>query len=232
MVRKIDTDSFKTYFENSSVITLREIGEYYRNVPVTTVNWRVYRLVGLGVLQRIGKGLYTMGETRVFVPQKSKKMQKIETFMQKKFPFVQYCQWDLSQINSFLQHLINFNVSFVDVEKDAIDSVYLTLKENFPKVMAINNLYDSLSDFNNHVFVRPLISESPMQKTGAPTLEKILVDLAVDKEFISFQGNEIFTLFRSALEQYTINRNTLIRYAARKNKKEEIKNILLSINRQ
>jgi len=238
MANKLDTCNFEQYFENKETIAFQNIENYYRisepTIPYTTINWRIHKLVRLGLLQRIGKGLYQLGKATIFVPPINNKMQKIEVFLQKRFPFVQYCQWDLSRINSFAHHLINFNVSFVDVEKDAVDSAYYALKEQFPKVMAVQNLYDGLSEFNNYIIVRPLITEAPIQKTGkihTATLEKILVDLAVDKEFMPFQGSEIYAIFDSAMEQYTINQNTLLRYAARKNKKEEIKKII-TINRQ
>ena len=238
MSNKLDIHNFKQYFENKETIPFQDIENYYRanesEIPYTTINWRIYKLVQLGVLQRIGKGLYQLGKATVFTPPTNNKMQKIELFLQKRFPFAQYCQWDLSQINSFAHHLINFNVSFVDVEKDAVDSAYYALKEQFPKVMAVQNLYDGLSEFNNYIVVRTLITEAPIQKTGkihTATLEKILVDLAVDKEFMPFQGSEIYAIFEAAMEQYTINQNTLLRYAARKNKKEEIKKII-TINRQ
>ena len=216
MAKGLDTQDLKQYFENKEVIAFQDIENYYRTnepkVPYTTINWRIYKLVKLGVLQRIGKGLYQFGKTTIFIPPISSKMQKIETFLQKRFPFVQYCQWDLSRINSFAHHLINFNVLFVDVEKDAVDSVYYALKEQYPNIMAVQNLYDGLSEFNNYIVVRPLITESPIHKTGkihTATLEKILVDLAIDKEFMLFQGSEIYAIFESAMEQYTINQNII-----------------------
>jgi len=238
MAKGFDIHNFEQYFENKEIITFQDIENYYRTnepeIPYTTINWRIYKLVHLGALRRIGKGLYQLGKTTIFIPPTNSKMQKIETFLQKRFPFAHYCQWDLSRINSFAHHLINFNVSFVDVEKEVVDSAYYVLKEQFPKVMAVQNLYDGLSEFNNYIVVRTLITEAPIQKTGkihTATLEKMLVDLAVDKEFMTFQGNEIYAIFESAMEQYTINQNTLLRYAARKNKKEEMRKII-TINRQ
>ena len=196
MAKRLDIHDIKQHFENKEIITFQDVENYYRTseseIPYTTINWRIYKLVQLGVLQRIGKGLYQFGKATIFVPPINSKMQKIETFLQKRFPFAQYCQWDLSRINSFAHHLINFNVSFVDVEKNAVDSAYYALKEQFPKVMAVQNLYDGLSEFKNYIIVRPLITEAPIQKTGkihTATLEKILVDLAVDKEFMPFQGS-------------------------------------------
>ncbi|MCL1942325.1 MAG: hypothetical protein FWF54_02065 [Candidatus Azobacteroides sp.] len=238
MAKRLDVQNFEQYFGNKEIIDFQDIENYYRTsepaIPYPTINWRIYKLIQSGKLQRVGKGLYQLGKANIFVPPINNKMQKIEVFLQKRFPFIQYCQWDLSRINDFAHHLINFNVSFVDVEKDAVESAYYTLKERFSKVMAVQNLYDGLSEFNNYIIVRPLITEAPIQKTGkihTATLEKMLVDLAVDKEFMPFQGSEIYAIFESAMEQYTINQNTLLRYAARKNKKEEIKKII-TINRQ
>ena len=238
MANKLDINNFEQYFGNNAIIPFQDIENYYRAnepvIPYTTINWRIYRLVQSGILRRVGKSLYQIGKTKPFIPTINGKMQKIATFLQKRFPFAQYCQWDLSWINAFAHHLINFNVSLVDVEKDVVDSVYYALKEQFSKVMAVQNLYDGLSEFNNYIIVRPLITESPIRETGkihTATLEKMLVDLAIDKEFMPFQGGEIYTIFESAMEQYTINQNTLLRYAARKNKKEEIKKII-TINRQ
>jgi hypothetical protein len=99
----------------------------------------------------------------------------------------------------------------------------------------VSNLYADLSEFKDTIIVRPLVSEAPIQRSGktyVATLEKILVDLATDDEFISFQGNEIHTIFYTASQKYTLNRNTMLRYAARKHKREEIEKLLETIKRQ
>jgi len=46
------------------------------------------------------------------------------------------------------------------------------------------------------------------------SLEKILIDLATDKEFFPFQGNEIHSIYDSAFEKYTINESAMLRYAS------------------
>jgi hypothetical protein len=224
---------------SGKIITLNDMNAFYREaepcIPKTTVNWRIHSLVRSGILQRTGKGLYRFGEMQVFTPNTDSRMKRIGRSLKKRFPFTRYCLWDLSYINHFSRHLINFNVLFVDVERDAVDAVYHALKETLPKVMSINHLYDNLSEFDGAVFVRPLVSESPVrtvENIPVTTLEKMLVDLATDREFISFQGNEIYTIFETAFEKYTVNQNTLLRYASRKHKKEETEKIIATINRQ
>jgi hypothetical protein len=160
-------------------------------------------------------------------------MKNVARFIKKEFPFAQYCLWDLSVMNSLLQHLINFNVYFVDVERSATEAVYLALKEKFPKAMAVQNLYGTLSDFDKNLIVRPFIERSPIQKNGnisVATLEKILVDLATDKEFTAFQEYEINHIFENSFLNFSINKNSLLYYAERKKKTDKIKNILKTIN--
>lgn len=80
-----------------------------------------------------------------------------------------------------------------------------------------------------------MVTDSPIQKNESiyvATLEKILVDLCTDKEFISFQGNEIYHIYENALSAYTVNQQTMLRYAGRKTKREKVETVLRTINRQ
>jgi hypothetical protein len=231
------TDKIKEQL-SGRIITLSNMDAFYRKtepcIPKATVNWRIHTLVRAGILQRTGRGLYRFGAKPLFTPDTDSRMMRIGRFLKKRFPFTRYCLWDLSAINHFSRHLINFNVLFVDVERDAVDAVYRALKETFPKVMSIHHLYDNLSEFHGAVFVRPLVTEAPLRTVENLTLtslEKMLVDLATDREFISFQGKEIYTIFGTAFEKYTVNQSTLLRYASRKHKKEETLKIITAIHR-
>ena len=236
MRTKLDIEGLQAQFTGKPVIQVSDIYLFYNKrepeIKQTTIYLRINTLVNNGVLKRIGRGQYHLGKNEVFAPEVSQNMEEIENIIDSKFLLTKYCQWDLSCVNYFSQHLINFNVQFVDVERDILDSMYYALKEKFPKVMLVGNLYTDLSEFKDTIIVRPLISEAPIQKhcnTYVATLEKILVDLATDNEFITFQGNEIHTIFRTALQKYTLNRNTMLRYASRKHKREEIEKLLETI---
>ena len=236
---KLDIDRLKEQFGDKNLLSLKEIDAFYRekepSIPKTTVSWRIYSLLQQGILQRVGHGKYSFGKAQYFIPKVSHKMKQIGQTIKKKFPFIKYCQWELSSVNMFSQHLINFNVLIVDVERDAVEAVYYELKDNHSKVMLVQNLYDNLSEFANTIIVRPLVTDSPIQKnenTYVATLEKMLVDLCTDKELISFQGNEIYHIYENALDAYTVNQQTMLRYAGRKTKREEVETVLKTINRQ
>jgi hypothetical protein len=239
MSSKLDIDRLHEQFDDKNIISLQDIDAFYRekepSIPKTTVSWRIHALLQQGILQRVGRGKYSFGKAKYFAPKVSHKMKQIGQIIRKKFPFIKYCQWELSTVNMFSQHLINFNVIFVDVERDVVESVYYGLRDNFSKVMLIQNLYDNLSEFANNIVVRPLVTDSPIQKneyTYVTTLEKMLVDLCTDKEFISFQGNEIYHIYENAFEAYTINEQTMLRYAGRTTQREDVVAVLNTINRQ
>ncbi len=79
------------------------------------------------------------------------------------------------------------------------------------------------------LIVRPLIIEAPLtlvDNTPVPTLEKILVDSAGDKELSFAQGAELFTIFENAFNLNDINVSRMLRYASRRNRKEQIIKII------
>lgn len=239
MNSKLQESKVKQLFARQKVVTNTDLLYMYREeeptIPEVTVNWRIYHLVQKGVIQRIGRGKYHEGNARFFSPELSPKTIKVGKVIKKEFPYINYCVWELSVINNFSQHLINYNVTFLEVEREVIDSVYRTLKDMRYKVVRIKDITEDLSDYAGYVCVRALVTEAPVlkEKSGqAASLEKILVDLYCDKEFAPFQGNEIYQIYRNAFNDYTINESTALRYASRKERKAEIETIINSIKRQ
>ena len=232
-------DILKEHFSHQETFNATDIFRFYNeqnsNIPQTTVNWRIHSLLLSGVIQRVGRGVYRLGKSNPFQMDLSPQIKKIANTVKKEFPYTDFCVWELAVINFFSHNLINFNLFFIDVERDAVDAVYYKLKETQKNVVNIRKTYDDISDLAGNICIRPLVSHAPLQKQAkiqVATLEKILVDLATDKEFFPFQGNEIFTIYENAFEKYTINESSMLRYAARKEKRENIKEIIKTIKRQ
>ena len=113
----------------------------------------------------------------------------------------------------------------VEVPKPDLDQVVAALKEHFPDVVDIRKAYAMLDDLHDFILVKPLISEAPLMETETvtiPSLEKVLVDGLSDKEYASGDSSQQEKAFQRAFEQYDINLSRLLRYAARKGKKEEV----------
>jgi hypothetical protein len=232
-------DILTKHFSQEGTFSVADIFRFYSkqnpNVPQTTVNWRIYDLVQSGVIQRVGRGVYRLGKSNPFKMDLSPQLKKTVRYIKKEFPYINFCVWELAVINLFSHNLINFNLLFVDVERDAVDAVYYRMKEKQKNVVNIRKTYDDIVDLAGNVCIRPLVSHAPIQKQeqiSVASLEKILVDLATDKEFFPFQGNEIFSIYENAFEKYTLNESSMLRYAARKEKRTNITEIIKSIKRQ
>ena len=158
-------------------------------MPKATVNWRIYELVKKGIIERVGKGRFAWGAETQFHPPITRNQKSINALIKKQFPFISYCLWDTSVIKPFHQHLSKSDFTLVDIEKDAVESVFLFLKEKYKNVFLkpdkeMMDIY--VVSNKNSIIVRQLISESPVQKEkGIPTvtIEKLIVDIFYDNEF-------------------------------------------------
>ena len=59
-----------------------------------------------------------------------------------------------------------------------------------------------------------------------PALEKLLVDMLIDTSLFSAQQNEKEFIMRSVMEKYTLNELKMRRYAVRRNREEEIDELI------
>lgn len=191
-------------------------------------------MVELGVIQRIGRGIFTLGETLRFEPEISVDLIKKYKEIKSNFPFIELCVWNTAAINEFSQHQSNNAFIVIETEKDINESVFYFLKERYKNVFLAPNrliLEQYVYDIPNAIIIKPLLSESPLQqvkKVNTITIEKMLVDIYCDTDlFIAFQGNEKKTIYSKAFKKYTINKNKLLRYASRRGRKDEIEKFIL-----
>lgn len=142
-------------------------------------------------------------------------------------------------IDSFvgMDHCITDNGRnlIVEVPKSMCDQVRISLKHRFNDVALIRNAYLMMDDLHDFILVKPLITEAPVYDSEGvrmPDLEKILVDHQADKEFASLSDNDIQKEYQRAFEIYPVNTSRLLRYAARKGKKEETENRVNRIDQE
>ena len=130
-------DILKEHFSHQETFNVAEISRFYSeqnpHIRQTTINWRIHDLLQSGVIQRVGRGIYRIGKSNLFQMDLSHQIKKTALFLKKEFPYTNFCVWELNMINFFSHNLINFNLLFVDVERDAIDAVYYKLKETQKK---------------------------------------------------------------------------------------------------
>ena len=215
------------YFSTADLFRFYSIGNW--KLTKNTLNWRIYKLVKIGVLQRVGRGLYTLGKEIIFYPEITNPIKKLHERINNDFPFANFCIWHTSSLNKFMRHQPARFQLMLDVERDVSESVFYFIKELYPNVFLNPNeeIYTKyISGKKDCIIINNLVSEAPTQEiysVKTATIEKILVDIFCDKIIYStFQGNEMKNIFYNAFKDYTININTLLRYAQRRGKKSEI----------
>ncbi len=194
-------------------------------------------MVNEGVFQRIGRGKFRLGEGRKYIPEISSVEKSVFKKLKKEFPYANFCIWNTSVINEFMQHQPNKFFLLVETDKETTSSAFYFLRE-IKKMVFIEPTKDILEKYivnQTEVFVvKSLISEAPTQNINeieTASIEKILVDIFCDDVIFSAQqGAEKRTIFKEAFTKYTINQSKMLRYADRRRKKEELNQFVESIS--
>lgn len=161
----------------------------------------------------------------------SEDTRKIIDEISKKYPYVKFQVWELRSLNEFVNHLIAKNSIYIDVENDGCEFVYGFLKEKYNKRLLLKPDKKELMYYlsNNDIIINKLVSEVPQNNEDihVATLEKIIVDIFVDKIFESTVSKEDYkNLLERAFSKYLINQRKLFRYARRRNKEKELKDFI------
>ncbi|MBP7764202.1 MAG: hypothetical protein KA113_03325 [Syntrophaceae bacterium] len=241
MRAKKDNDALSQYFKDQQSFTTSDVLDYFAqkdpDIKRTTANWRIYELVRQGILKRVGRGMFALGQADCFLPHLTKKQQSISGRIKKQFPLITFCCWHTSALKEFFQHVAADDFLLVETEREAVDTVFHFVKETEPNSFQEPSreiMENFVLGSRDAIVVKPLVSEAPLQEADTltlPTLEKILVDLVSDAEtFFFLQGHEMINIFANALGKYTVNTDRLLRYAKRRNKKEVLQRILNQIS--
>lgn len=192
----------------------------------------ISKLVRAGSLARIAHGVYCLNNKQVFCPLLSPQAQAIGTLLSKQFPLVTFCLYESNHISPLQYHLAYTNTLYVELERSGTEAVFHFLQTKQKQVFLMPTETDMmryLDTDKRNIFVKPLVSEAPMQGKGnlrTPTLEKLLVDIYCDDDFYYLQGAEYNHIWTNAFDTYTINSNSLLRYAARRGVREELSTLL------
>jgi hypothetical protein len=147
--------------------------------------------------------------------------------------------WSTKWIAQWMLHLPGSFETIIEVEKGSEQNVFYFLSEKRDNVF-INPSKDIIEKYAKTtkpvIIIKNLITDAPLKKINKiqiPTLEKIIVDLIIDVELYSaFQGRDLEAILESAFEYTTINEDRLFRYATRRKKTNEVKEVVQKIKNQ
>ena len=230
-----------TYAENRESFRFSDLLSYLNSVftiSKVTLSWYLREMVKDNILFKLGRGIYTSRQHQAtcYAPRLREKAIKLGKLIARAFPFIKICVFDGQALADFQHHISSNNLIYVEVEREAMESVFHWLKGEGCKAYLNPNkdfVYDNIDISKEGVIVKPLISESPLtgiRGISTPRIEKILVDILCDDDMDYLHGSEWNYILNHVMNTYSVNRSTLLRYASRRNAKDRIEKALENLN--
>lgn len=204
--------------------------QFEPDLKETTFRWRIYNLKEKNLIRPISRNEFTLTYKPVFKPQIEEIERKIFTLIEKEFKSLKQAIWSTRIINEFMLHQPIRFFTILEVEKDAIETVFHFLKDNNIKNVFLQpeerEIDRYVSELTNAIILQALISKAPLQKAkkvNTVTLEKLLVDLFSDRKlYNAYQGSELVYIFNNAYHRYSIDFTKLFSYAQRRRKETDL----------
>lgn len=229
-----------SYFSGKQEFTTREVTnalqEYLPGVSTNTISWRINQLKKEKLLFQKGRGLYTFKYKPEFSPELSLKAKR--TYNKIKAIYTgKLVVWDTDLLKEIAGVELPKHWIFIGLRKEDMDSLFEDLKSS-SKPVFIQPDKETINRYilpqEAAVILTPLISEAPTVLVGEyqfPSIEGILVNAWFEYEqFLQPFGIEIHKLYENAFAKYNVNKSKLLRYAARRDKRKEINELLKSID--
>ena len=239
MTKKIE-NTIQSYFKSINQISREKLGnlikEDFPELSEGTITVYLSKLKKAGIINNPERGMYSITDKQIFNPEINQNLKKIYNKIHKEFPFIDLCVWNTKWLNDLMRHQPFKNYTIIEVEKEAEEQIFNAISEWNKNVYFNPNeeiLERYISSNSEEVsIVKNLVTEAPTtknNKTTIPTLEKLLVDIIIDKELFAAQQGEIEFIYQSAFKKYAINTAKMKRYAIRRNRETELEKIINKI---
>ncbi len=229
-------DRIEDYFKKNNSLTKDKLVNYilsdFPELKMSTINVYLSKLKKKKIITNPSRGLYSLLSKNVFCPKVETKQKRLFNRIKKEYPYIEVCVWNTKWLNEFMRHQIFRFYTVLEVDKDATEAIFYALREQGKQVFLepdteTYSLYVNNSD--DAIILKPLISEAPLsfeENVRVPSLEKLLVDMTIDTELFGPQRAEIESIYENALQKYQLNINKMNRYALRRNREKNVKNLL------
>lgn len=230
-LENIITNYFKSDGQLSRADLVKAITEDFPDLTESTITVYLSKLKKAGIINNPSRGIYTITNKPNFKPEINQALKKVYSKIHKEFPFIKICVWNTKWINDLMRHQTFKNFTIVETEKEAAEQVFNSISESIKNVYLnpdeeIFERYIS-SNTEEVIIIKNLVTESPtiqLDTTEIPSLEKLLVDMIIDKDLFAAQQGELDFIYNSAFKKYAVNTAKMKRYAMRRNREYETEN--------
>ena len=201
------------------------IKEKNTEISDIALKWELFNYINRNSLIKVGTKKYQECGNVYSYDYKSDITKDIDSFLSKKYPDIKMVIWETRQLNEWLNLLLAVNVIYIEVEKDFVDYVFSTVNDIYGKsqIVLLNPDESTLSKYlrEDLIVIKTLYSKSPLSKKDRKIkLEKLAVDTFCDAHSLGSRG--ITDVLHGIRDNYAINVDKMLSYAARRRVKKEI----------
>lgn len=234
--------AIKERFSIQSSITSKELVLYlstlFPDLSVSTISWKINQLKTEKLIYQAGRGLYTFKFKPEFKLEVSLKTKRIYN-KTKAFFDGDLVVWDTEVLDVIIERENEKRATFLLVQKDELNELFEQMQSMSKPVYLEPNqeiIQRYILPQNDVILLYPLISETPTEQTGdyvVPTLEAVLVNAwLLSDSYLKSLDYSIAEIFECAFQKYNVNKNKLLRYAARRDQRKEIEQLIQTINNE
>jgi len=204
----------KEYAQKHRYFTLEEVVKV-SGISNQLVKNYLQELKQGGIIFSAGRGVYSSVTEEFHLEEKSRVVE-IRQLLKKQYPDLDFLAWSTLYFQPYYHHQQTHNITFVEVEADAIRPVADRISRDYRFVMVEKASRVAPKGFDitrDPIVIRLLIKGSP-RKGHTPTIEKMLVDLFVIKDkYSTMTDGDYWELWRSIDGLFRINVSALVAYA-------------------
>lgn len=230
------SDTIKEAFSQTNVFHTKDIVTIltglYPELSEKTIAWKINQLKNEKTIFQVGRGLYSLVFMPEFEPSLSLKSTRFCNKIDKK-TYPKLIIWDTSVLDNLLQKNSEKSWIFILAPKADLENLFSDL-QHFSKPIFLNPDREITARYvlpqPEAVILLPSISQMPTTTQNdfvMPTIEAILVNIWLDfEQYFQPLGYELSTIFETSFKNYNINRSKLLRYAARRDKRDAIEEFI------
>jgi hypothetical protein len=241
MSDKLRSDEIRKNFKDKKVFNLTDIRQFYSedepDLNENTLLSRIFYLKKKGIINPAGRGSYTLENRSEFRLSPGDAETEWYRKLSGQFPHIRMCIWSTATLGSITGRTTGRPLILAEVDRVATETIFRLLGEFTSSVFlspdrVILERYVPMHEAP--VVVVPLITEAPLDMAGdipVPSAEKLIVDMLSEPYLLSqFQGKVLREFITRVFRSHQVNPDRLNRYAARRNKKSEIRILLRELS--
>jgi len=235
-------ESLKKTVGKESLFSTRELIAFlkkqYPELQESTLGWKINQLKKEELIFQVGRGFYSFTQKPEFEPLLSLRSKRLYNKVKKLVPKLEICIWELGMLDQILEKETDRYLVFIAAKKEELEMLFSEML-GFSKKVFLNPNKTTIDRYvlpvEEAILLVPLVTETPLVEindTLMPTLEGLLVNAYIKNDLILEPiGSSLEQLFRQAFKKYKVNQSKLLRYAARRDKREELHTFIQTIKK-